>query len=66
MSRLIPADIEYFLEEAGRSPSKNSGAYEAYIRTVATLLFDKYCIIKNASIEILRIPADRISNSNQD
>ena len=47
---LIPEDVERFLYELGTQKTVNPVLYHQYIRTVATLLYDKYVILPNPSI----------------
>ena len=56
MRDLIPNDIQYFLEEVGNFPSDTPGAFEAYVKSVGTLLYDKYCVSQNPSLQILPTP----------
>ena len=53
MNRLIPEDIESFLFELGTFKTDVPGAYEEYARAAASLLFDKYVILREPSLQIL-------------
>jgi hypothetical protein len=52
---LLPSDIEYFLLKLGTMPTVNPAGYMQYARVVASLLYDKYVILGDASLEILPV-----------
>ena len=60
MSRLIPQDIETFLHELGTLPGGAPGPFEQYAKAAAALLWEKYCILEDPSIQILPNVARRI------
>jgi len=49
----IPHDIEYFLTELTTFEADAPGAFEAYARAAATLLYNKYCVWQNSSMDVL-------------
>jgi hypothetical protein len=51
MSTLIPKDIESFLYELGNLQEGAPGAFELYAKTAAALLWEKYVIFEDASIQ---------------
>lgn len=53
MSKLIPQDIEDFLYVLGTFKESVPDAFESYARTVAALMYDKYCNLEDATIEIM-------------
>lgn len=53
MSKLIPQDIEDYLYQVGAFHEGVPCAFEEYARVVASLLYDKYCILQDASLQIL-------------
>jgi hypothetical protein len=57
MSRLIPQDIETFLYELGTLQVGHTRAFEQYAKTSAALLWEKYVILKDPSIQDLLNPA---------
>jgi len=59
MSKLIPQDIEDFLYDLGTRSDGVPGAFEEYARSVAGLMYDKYCILQDASIQIMPRHSDR-------
>ena len=63
MTKLIPDDIESFLVELGTFDAGIPGAFEEYARTAAALLYDKYCILQDASIQIMPRSSDRFPAS---
>jgi hypothetical protein len=65
MSKLIPQDIEEFLYDLGTLRDGVPGAYEEYAKTVAALLWEKYVILEDASIQILPRHSDRYSASSK-
>ena len=56
MSRLIPQDIETFLYELGTLKDGTPSAFEQYVKAAAALLWEKYVIFEDASIQILQTP----------
>jgi hypothetical protein len=52
-NKLIPQDIEDFLYDLGTSRYGIPGAFEEYVKTVAALLWEKYCILEDPSIQIM-------------
>ena len=59
MSKLIPQDIEDFLYDLGTRPDDTPGGFEEYARTAAALLWEKYCILEDPSIQIMPRSSDR-------
>ena len=53
MDNPIPHDIEYFLTELTTFEADAPGAFEAYARAAATLLYNKYCVWQNSSMDVL-------------
>ena len=53
MSKLIPQDIEGFLCDLGTRRDGIPGAFEEYAKTAAALLWEKYCILEDPSIQIM-------------
>lgn len=52
MESIIPHDIECFLMELGTLRIETPGAYEAFARAAADILYTKYCVIQNASLPV--------------
>jgi hypothetical protein len=65
MSKLIPQDIESFLVDLSTFNADIPGAFEEYARTAAALLYDKYCILQDASIQIMPRSSDRSPASSE-
>jgi hypothetical protein len=53
MSKLIPQDIEDFLYDLGTRRDVVPDAFEEYAKTAATLLWEKYCVLEDPSIQIM-------------
>jgi hypothetical protein len=53
MSKLIPLDIEDFLYDLGTRRDGIPGTFEEYAKTAAALLWEKYCILEDPSIQIM-------------
>lgn len=53
MSTLIPQDIESFLYEIGTLQGSAPGAFEAYAKNAAALLWEKYVVLKDPSIQVM-------------
>jgi hypothetical protein len=54
MSTLIPQDIEFFLYDIGTLQGGAPGAFEEYAKTAAALLWEKYVILEDPSIQVQR------------
>jgi hypothetical protein len=65
MSKLIPQDIEEFLYDLGTRRDGVPGAYEEYAKAAAALLWEKYVLLEDASIQILPGTSDRYSASSK-
>jgi hypothetical protein len=52
MSKSIPQDVENFLYTLGTCDQIAPGAFEQYARTAATLLWEKYVMFQDASIDV--------------
>ena len=53
MSKLIPQDIEDFLYDLGTRRDRVPDAFEEYAKAAAALLWEKYCILEDPSIQIM-------------
>jgi hypothetical protein len=53
MSKLVLDDIESFLYELGTLKENAPGSFERYSRLAAMLLYDKYCLLEDPTIQIL-------------
>jgi hypothetical protein len=58
MNNLLPRDIEGFLEDLTTFQAGVPCAFEAFARAAAGLLYDKYFVIQDASLEVLGYPAE--------
>jgi hypothetical protein len=65
MSKLLPQDIEDFLYELGTFDERVPGAFQEYVKTVAALLWEKYVILQDRSIEIMPSTANRCSATSK-
>ena len=65
MTKLIPQDIQTFLVELGTFRADIPSAFEEYARTVAALLWEKYVIFEDASIQILPGVSSRLRASSK-
>lgn len=65
MSKLIPQDIEDFLCDLATRGDVVPDAFEEYAKTVAALLWEKYCILKDPSIQIMPCNAASIAPSSK-
>ena len=63
MSKLIPQDVEDFLYDLGTRRDGSPGSFANYAKTAAGLLWDKYCILEDPSIEIMPRHSDRSRSS---
>ena len=52
MNKSIPQDVEDFLYTLGMCDQIAPGAFEEYARTAATLLWEKYVMFEDASINV--------------
>jgi hypothetical protein len=52
MSKSLPQDVEEFLYILGTFDQVVPGAFELYAKTAATLLWEKYVMFQDASIEV--------------
>ena len=53
MSRLLPQDVEDFLYELATHRDGDPDAFEEYAKTAAALLWEKYCVFEDPSIQIM-------------
>jgi hypothetical protein len=51
MSKSLPQDVEAFLYALGTFEQAVPGAFEAYVKTAATLLWEKYVMFEGASMD---------------
>jgi hypothetical protein len=51
MSKPLPLDVEEFLYALGTFEQAVPGAFEAYAKTAATLLWEKYVMFEDALID---------------
>jgi len=59
MDNPIPYDIEHFLTELTTFDVNAPGAFEAYARAAATLLYNKYCVWQDSSMTVLPVATSR-------
>ena len=52
MSKLLPPDVEEFLYILGTFDQVVPGAFELYAKTAATLLWERYVMFEDASVDI--------------
>jgi hypothetical protein len=52
MSALIPEDVESFLYELGNCQEHSLGAFERFAKTTAALLWEKYVILEDPTIQV--------------
>lgn len=52
MSKSIPQDVEDFLYTLGTCDQIAPGAFEEYARTAATLLWEKYVMFDDTSVDV--------------
>jgi hypothetical protein len=65
MSKSIPQDVEDFLYDLGTRRDSVPGAFEEYAKTAAALLWEKYCIFQDHSIQIMPSPKEWITSSER-
>jgi hypothetical protein len=65
MSKLIPDDIESFLYELGTFKEDSPGSFERYGRLAATLLYDKYCLLEDPTLQIMTDRSSSFANSSR-
>lgn len=52
MSTLIPEDISSFLYELGNFQEPSPGTFEMFAKTTAALLWEKYVILEDPTIQV--------------
>lgn len=60
MDKGIPQDIEYFLTELNSFDIDSPKAFEAYARAAAELLYYKYCVWQDASMDVLPVATKKL------
>lgn len=56
MKHLLPSDIEDFLADIGACRDQDPLAFMTYAQTAAALLFDKYVILQDPTLDIMPAP----------
>jgi hypothetical protein len=56
MARLLPTDIEDFLADLGAARYSNPKAFLEFAQPAAALLFEKYVILQDPTLDIMPAP----------
>ncbi len=65
MSKSLPEDVEEFLYTLGTFDQVVPGAFEVYAKTAATLLWEKYVMFEEASVDTTPNTRNRGSASSK-